>query len=541
MQVLPLYANTHSSSSWCSERTTKLRENARDIIRRAVKASDDDAVIFTGSGSTAAICKLASAVCHRDRSINDVVIFISEMEHHSNMLPWREINGAEIVFITLTGEGGLDLQDLEEKLEEHSEKTLKIGCFCAASNVTGILNDDLEITEILHRHGALAFWDYATAAPYIHIDMNPQEKEQYHKDAIYFSMHKFLGGVQAPGILVAKKKLFNLNRPPACPGGGTVLYVLKDDLQYLTSIEEREEGGTPAIVESIRAGLAMQLKMNIGCQVITKREEELMKAARKRLLKIPNFLLLGNPEARRLPILSFLIKHEESNLFLHHNFVATLLSDLFGIQARGGCACAGVYAQHLLGIPQQLASSYGEILKHSCEILKPGFCRLNLSWFASDEEMEFIFTALDFIARYAWKFLPQYVFQTATGSWQHIISKNRSSEIKSVPRLEHFQGPGSERGDEPKVGSVPSFQQTVKEAELIQESCKDLAGELSLRREKGPCQKENIFRRYEAEKLRWFLLPEEAAICLQGEALSVRKLPLPFHPLQYKNPCFCRK
>ena len=323
---------------------------------------------------------------------------------------------------------------------------MMIGCFCAASNITGVLNDDINITAILHNYGALSFWDYATAAPYVDINVNPKVPNDVEnlcaKDAVYFSMHKFVGGVQTPGVLVAKKELFK-NSPMYGGGGGSVFFVTESDHKYLKETELREEGGTPAIVESIRAGLVMKLKKSVKAEEILQREHALLDRAKHRLAPVDNFVLLGNAfqdSKQYLPVLSFFIKSpkefENSQLYLHHNFVASLLNDLFGIQARGGCACAGPYAQHLMGMDQNLAKQYEDLLlederldrihlrrgHRECsqhEILRPGFTRLNLPWFSTDEEIDFVIDALEFVANHGWKFMPQYIFNNETGEWHH--------------------------------------------------------------------------------------------------------------------------
>ncbi len=185
------------------------------------------------------------------------------MEHHSNLLPWRDL-GIEVETIPEDPTGRLDAEWLENRLgsmrQEEARKNLTpalvIGVICAASNITGILNDDVSLTAILHSHGALAFWDYATAAPYVNVDANPIrtgiDPALTAKDALFFSAHKFVGGVQAPGVLVAKKKLF-ANPVPNGGGGGSVFFVNPDSHRYLKDVETREEGGTPAIVESVSA------------------------------------------------------------------------------------------------------------------------------------------------------------------------------------------------------------------------------------------------------------------------------------------------
>ena len=228
---------------------------------------------------------------------------------------------------------------------------MKIGSFCAASNVTGIGTNTRDVAATLHKHGAYSFWDFAAAGPYVEIEMNMADEEPdgnlVYKDAIFISPHKFIGGPGTPGLLIAKKHLFQ-NAVPAIPGGGTVSYVNPEEHVYLDDIEHREEGGTPAIIESIRAGLVFQLKEAVGVDVIRDYERRVIRRASERGKNKDNLMVLGNPDAWRLSIVSFVVKYEQR--FLHHNFVVALLNDLFGIQSRGGCSCAGPYGHRLLGM-----------------------------------------------------------------------------------------------------------------------------------------------------------------------------------------------
>lgn len=200
------------------------------------------------------------------------------------------------------------------------------------------------ITAILHKHGALAFWDFASCAPYVEIRMNSVGIPEASKDAVFFSGHKFIGGLQSPGVLIAKKFLFK-NRTPLKSGGGTVFFVRPESHRFLKSIEVREEGGTPDVLGSIRLGLAFQLKIAVGCEKISERENEIKNLVFNRWISVPNLILLGpKNSAQKLPIFSFVIRHK--NLLLHQNFVCALLDNLFGIQTRAGCMCAGPYAQY---------------------------------------------------------------------------------------------------------------------------------------------------------------------------------------------------
>ena len=428
--VLPLYANTHTESSGTGLQTTHFREEARDIIRRCVGAGDEHAVVFCSSGATGAVHKLIEVLGLRlpsnledEYALSDrippagrPVVFIGPFEHHSNELPWRE-SIADVVAIHEDDDGHIDLDELETTLERYADRPLKIGSFSAASNVTGITTDTAAVASLLHRHGALSLWNFAAAAPYVSIDMGPSEDDDLgYLDAIFISPHKLIGGPGTPGVLVARRELFT-NRVPAVPGGGTVAFVNPDDHVYLTDIEQREEGGTPAIVESIRAGLVFQLKEAIGTEAIRDKEESFIRRAIASWRRNPNIEILGNHDAHRLSIISFVVRHEQRHL--HHNYVVALLNDLFGIQSRGGCSCAAPYGHRLLGIDIDTSLEFEREIATGSEGIKPGWVRVNLNYFISEGVFQYILDAIHLTAADGWKLLPYYRFEPETGLWRY--------------------------------------------------------------------------------------------------------------------------
>jgi len=431
-EVLPRYANTHTESSGTGLQTTRLREDARGIIHRAVNGDEDTCVIFCGSGSTAAINRLIAIMNLRIPADLDArygllehipleerpVVFIGPYEHHSNELPWRE-SIADVVTIREDADGHIDVDQLTAELERYQDRPLLIGSFSAASNVTGITTDTHRISDVLHQHGALAFWDFAAAGPYVDIEMNPRcsDHPQAYKDAIFLSPHKFIGGPGTPGVLIVRRELLQ-NSVPDIVGGGTVAYVNSDDHRYLSDPIHREEGGTPAIVESIRAGLVFQLKEAVGVEVIRAHENDFVRRAIAAWSDEPNITILGNQDAERLSIVSFVIKRTGGK-YLHHNLVVAILNDLFGIQARGGCSCAGPYGHRLLGIDIERSLEYEEEISHGCEGIKPGWVRVNFNYFISEQAFTYIVEAVRLIAQHGWGLLPQYTFDTTSGRWFH--------------------------------------------------------------------------------------------------------------------------
>ncbi|MEV6895633.1 aminotransferase class V-fold PLP-dependent enzyme [Kribbella sp. NPDC051137] len=431
-EVLPRYANTHTESSGTGLQTTRLREDARRIIHTSVGGDDETAVIFCGSGATGAIDKLIGIMGLRipaeldDRyHLSDQipleqrpVVFIGPYEHHSNELPWRE-SIADVVMISQDADGHIDIDQLESRLQQFAARPLKIGSFSAASNVTGIVSNTQRVSALLHRYGALSFWDCAAAAPYVEIDMyggRDQDPLSY-KDAIFLSPHKLIGGPGTPGVLVARRELLR-NRVPDVPGGGTVAYVNPLEHRYLDDPVHREEGGTPAIIGSIRAGLAFQLKQAVGIDVIRAHEDAYLRRAVEAWKSEPGLQILGNLDAERLSIVSFVVKGP-SGRYLHHNFVVALLNDLFGIQSRGGCSCAGPYGHALLGIDLARSHEFEEEILHGCEGIKPGWVRVNFNYFISEAVFSYVVEAVKLVARDGWRLLGDYRFDPATGLWRH--------------------------------------------------------------------------------------------------------------------------
>jgi selenocysteine lyase/cysteine desulfurase len=457
-EVLPRYANTHTESSGTGLQTTRLREDARAIIREAIGGDDDTCVIFCGSGTTGAIDRLIGILnlripadlddrYHLSAHIPDderPVVFVGPFEHHSNELPWRE-SIADVVTIHEDADGHIDLADLEDALVRHAARPLKIGAFSAASNVTGIITNTCAIADLLHRHGALSFWDFAAAAPYVDIDMHPMcaEHPLAHKDAVVLSPHKFVGGPGTPGVLATRRELLT-NRVPDVVGGGTVAYVNPTDHRFLDDPVHREEGGTPAIIESIRAGLVFQLKQAVGAETIRRQEESYWHRAVDAWSTNPAIEVLGNIHADRLSILSFVVRRP-SGRYLHHNFVVALLSDMFGIQSRGGCSCAGPYGHRLLGIDIERSHEFEREITHGCEGIKPGWTRVSFNYFISETVFQYIVAAVDLVATHGWKLLPEYHFDPRSGLWRHhrgpVEPPLRLRDLSYDPITGHLQRP----------------------------------------------------------------------------------------------------
>ncbi|KAK7369485.1 hypothetical protein VNO80_11524 [Phaseolus coccineus] len=465
--LLPFYGNTHTCDSYVGSRTTKMVHEASEYIKKCLGGGKDDALIFCGSGTTAAIKRLQEVMgitvpsILRERVLKSLnteerwVVFVGPHEHHSNLLSWRQ-SLAEVVEIGLDHKGLIDMDALKLQLEAYKDTYRPmLGSFSACSNVTGIHSDTREIAQLLHQYKAFASFDFAASGPYVEIKMRSGESDGY--DAVFLSPHKFLGGPDSPGVLLMNDALYRLrSSPPSTCGGGTVNYVNgfnEKDTLYLENIEERENGGTPPIIQTVRAALAFWVKEYVTYKEIEKREQVYINKALKRLMSNPNIEVLGNLSTKRQAILSFIIysttnesslspgwgikwledsqkqqKQRELNLWkdteskrgkqLHGPYVATLLNDLFGIQARGGCACAGPYGHQLLTINKSQSLAIRSAIQEGYVGVKPGWSRVSFPYYMEEEEFEFILTAIEFVANYGQRFLPLYSYNLRNGSWR---------------------------------------------------------------------------------------------------------------------------
>ncbi|CUH77629.1 putative cysteine desulfurase [Tritonibacter multivorans] len=391
--ILPYYANSHTEASFCGQMMTRLRKQARQIILKSCKADDRYALVFTGSGATAGLNRLVGlfGACS-DQGAQPPLVILGPYEHHSNILPWRE-SGAEVVETPESPLGGPDLDALEEILQANHGRHM-IGAFSAMSNVTGIVTDVPAVTRLLKRYGALSIWDYAGGAPYLDIDMSGGTDAEI--DAIVLSAHKFIGGPGASGVLILRRDAVS-RKTPTLPGGGTVSFVSPWAHDYSDDVVAREEAGTPNVIGDLRAALCFMVKDAIGSDFMQKRLATFRDRAEAVWLKTPGLTLLGNLRATRVPIFSFVVKDLEGRP-IHQQLVTRMLTDLHGVQARGGCACAGPYGHRLLGIDAAQSDTFRQAILNGQEIEKPGWTRLGFSALMCDEKADRIIEAVASIA-----------------------------------------------------------------------------------------------------------------------------------------------
>jgi selenocysteine lyase/cysteine desulfurase len=459
--ILKSYANTHTDDDYSGKYLTHLFNQAESRIKEIVNAGINGKIIFTGSGTTGALKRLQEIlgiyippvtfdringlynIKEKDKKNlqkNCPVVFIGPYEHHSNELMWRE-SFVEIVVIKLDNNGMIDLKDLEEKLRNPAYKNRqKIGSFSACSNVTGVLTNVYDIARLCHENNTLVFFDFAAIAPYKKINMNKNELSYF--DGVIFSPHKFLGGPGTCGVLVFNDNIYNKNLPPTTAGGGTVLYVGFKDQDYFNDIEMREKAGTPPIIQAIKTALVLDLKEKIGVDTIEIVEDKYKEYFINKLNNIKNVKIVGDISPNnKIPIISFNIIHNDR--FLHPRFVSKLLNDLFGIQSRAGCMCAGPYGHHLLNIDYDTSLKYRKMILKGFEGIKPGWVRFNLHYTLSKEDIDYIIRCVEFIAEYGYLFLERYEFNINTAEWKYIgfedklpiLSINENFKTKKINLL----------------------------------------------------------------------------------------------------------
>jgi len=452
-----IYANTHTEDDITGRSMSQLLHEAEESIKQSVNAGPNGRIIACGTGATGAIDKLQQLVgvalppatrknicdmladSESKMSCEDVgdlfhksqpVVFIGPYEHHSNEISWRE-SLATTVQVRMDASGNIDLAHLEELLQDpRYQNRTRIGSFSAASNVTGMRSDVRSISCLLHAHDAIACFDFAACAPYVEVDMNPEPvgDEDPSIDAIFISPHKFLGGPGSSGVLVFNERIYHRDLPPTVSAGGTVDYVGMTGQDFIDRIEEREKAGTPGVLQTLKAGLVFQIKDRVGVDFINTREHELTARAFNRWSEEEGIEILGNPDpAQRVGIMSFNIKSSVGG-YLHHKFVTALLNDLFGIQSRAGCSCAGPYGHRLLDIDDDTSELYRGAVQHGYCGMKPGWCRVGLHWVMDDAEADYVIDAVLFIARHGHLFLALYDFDLCSGTWTH---KQESSTLQT--------------------------------------------------------------------------------------------------------------
>ena len=436
----PFVANTHTETTESGTAMTLAYHKAKTLIKQHVNSNEDDVLITTGSGMTGVVNKfqriLGLKVPENLKAHIDIpeemrpVVFITHMEHHSNQTSWLETI-AKVEVIPPGPEGLFSLENLEKLLDEHKDYTIKIASITGGSNVTGIRTPYHDVAKLMHQHGGVCFVDFACAAPYVKIDMHPKDDEAY-LDAVFFSPHKFLGGPGTVGVLVFNKKLYK-NMIPDCPGGGTVSWTNPwGEHKYIDNIEEREDGGTPAFLQTIKTALAIQLKEQMNVDKMLEREHQLVNYIFDELEDLENIHILAPQHRDRLGVISFYIDD------LHYNLGVKLLNDKFGIQTRGGCSCAGTYGHYLLHVDYETSHELTQEISLGELTRKPGWIRMSIHPTTTTEEVFYVCESIKELAKNFKTWSNDYAYDKNTNEFLHKTFKSKSkSLINNWFKIEH--------------------------------------------------------------------------------------------------------
>ena len=430
-QFGPFVANTHTETTTSGAAMTLAYHEARKIIKRHVHANSNDVLITTGSGMTGVVnkfqrilgLKVSESLKNHTSIPEDLkpIVFVSHMEHHSNQTSWLETI-ADVVVVPCDDEGLLCLNEFERCIQKHQHRKIKIASITSCSNVTGIKTPYHKVAKLIHRYHGLCFVDFACCAPYVSIDMHPENKDEY-LDAIFFSPHKFLGGPGSSGVLIFNKSLYK-NTVPDNPGGGTVSYTNPwGEHDYFDDVETREDGGTPGFLQTIRVALSLQLKEKMGVHHIKNREEEINKLVFKTLESLSGVKVLAPNHKERLSIFSFYFEK------YHFNLVVKLLNDRFGIQTRGGCSCAGTYGHFLLNVDQETSNKIQDQILHGCNTEKPGWVRLSLHPTITSEELQFICTSLEELSIHIEEWSKDYQYEAIKNDYIHKTATSAEKKL----------------------------------------------------------------------------------------------------------------
>lgn len=429
--VSPFVANTHTETNFTGTSMTLAYKKAKEIIKKHVNAGERDILITSNSGMTGVVNKFQRILGLKlhEKFADKVnlmpserpIVFVTHMEHHSNQTTWLETI-AEVAIIDANAEGEVDLNKFRTLLEKYKDRKLKIAAITSCSNVTGLFTPYHEIAKIIHEHGGLCFVDFACSAPYIEINMHPEDKDAY-LDAIYFSPHKFLGGPGSNGVLIFNSKLYS-NRVPDHPGGGTVDWTNPwGEHKYHEEIEAREDGGTPGFLQTIRIALAIQLKDKMGVENIAKREHEILEIAWDKFSKMDKVHAFAMNQKNRLPIFSFIIEG------VHYNLGVKLLNDKFGVQVRGGCSCAGTYGHYLFEMSDEKSHQITSQISIGDLSRKPGWIRISFHPTMTNDEVLYCMDAIKQVSIHHKEWALDYTYNPKTNEFN---PKNESKLEESL-------------------------------------------------------------------------------------------------------------
>lgn len=366
----PWYSSIHRGTGYKSIISSKTYDNSRFIVASFVNADLDHDTIIYVKNTSEAINKLSNRLCSKRKKC---VILSTDMEHHSNDLPWR--NKYKVDYISIDETGRLSLEDLEAKLIKY-QSNVKLVTITGASNVTGYKNPIYKIAALCHKYHTRILVDGAQLVPHVKVDMKPVKSPE-HIDFLVFSSHK----MYAPfgiGVLIGPKLDFEYGEPDYT-GGGTVKIVTHDYVIW-DDPPSKDEAGTPNIMGVVALIAAIKTLNSIGMHNVENHEKRLTEYALAKLAQIPEVKLYGNTIDcnDRVSIIPFNIKN------ISHDIVAKALSGEGGIAVRNGCFCAQPYIQKLLNLSKKQIDYFIE----NPLSLRPGMVRLSFGIYNTFEEID---------------------------------------------------------------------------------------------------------------------------------------------------------
>ncbi|OCL25518.1 class V aminotransferase [Orenia metallireducens] len=386
-EFLSWYSNVHRGTGFKSQISTEVYDEVHNLVADFFGADKDNNTIIFVKNTTEAVNKLSNSL---NLSPRDIVI-TTPMEHHSNLLPWRD--KCKVIYSNLDKEGRLDLEDLEKKLKRYRRK-VKLVAISGASNVTGYINPIHKIAKLTHKYDSRILVDAAQLAPHRPVDMK-KYNDPKHIDYLVLSAHKMYAPF-GTGVLIGAKDTFEGNKPDYT-GGGTVKAVTLKDVIW-GDLPDKEEAGTPNIVGALALGESIKMINELKWLKIIKNEEFLLNYTLKQLQEIDEVILYGTMNSGELTeqvgVIPFNIKGLENTL------VASILANEFGIGVRNGCFCAHPYIHHLFGLSDEEIKKVKNDIAKGIYTHKYGLIRVSFGCYNSPSEVDHLIYAIkDIIAR----------------------------------------------------------------------------------------------------------------------------------------------
>lgn len=376
----PYYSSVHRGSGFKSKLSSEVYDEGRQAVLDFVGGREDYHTVVFLKNTTDCINKLSYRL---HDSLKDKIVLTTYMEHHSNMLPWRD--KYRVDYVDVNSNGRLDIDDLEEKLYRYRGR-VGLVCVTAASNVTGYINPIHDIAALAHKYGSKILVDAAQGIAHMPIDMKPIDSSE-HIDFLAFSAHKMYAPF-GTGALVAPKTTFK-DGCPEYSGGGCIKFVSTDDVVWADP-PEKEEAGTPNLMGVVALTESIKVLESIGMEEIDRYEKDLILYALDQLKEIPNISIYDDFDVdRKVSIASFNMEG------LTHTQLAKILGDEGGIGVRNGCFCAQPYVQRIFNVNKNEIKKYRDLPVSQ----QPGMVRISLGLYNDFNEIDLLIYLLNKISK----------------------------------------------------------------------------------------------------------------------------------------------